>query len=64
MKPTKPHTFAVLVGTATIAGFATCYAVNMIHDFPEVVDWCIAASAGYLAAEIVELLWCRRKKAP
>ena len=48
--------FVILVAVAAIAGLLTELVVNSIWDTPEIVDWCIAGSVGYMAAELAELL--------
>ena len=48
--------FLTLVIVAAIAGFLTETVVNAVWDTPEIVDWCIAGSVGYIAAELAELV--------
>lgn len=47
--------FILLVVVAAVAGLLTEIIVNAVWDTPEVVDWCIAGSVGYIAAEVAEL---------
>lgn len=53
---TNQTKFLVLVTVAGVAGIFTELVVNAIWDTPEIVDWCIAGSVGYLAAEFAELV--------
>lgn len=57
----RPGIFLVLVVTATVMGFLACALVNYFHTTPEIVNWCIAASAGYFWAEIIEV-WLIRPR--
>lgn len=54
--------FWTLVIVAAFAGLATELIINTFMDTPEVVDWCIAGSVGYVAAELAELVIDRTKR--
>ncbi len=59
----KRRLFFTLVLVSGIAGAIAEVLFRTLLDTPAYVDWCIAGSVGYMAAELTELIILRSRKA-
>lgn len=52
---------AQMIAVSAVAGLFAGEVVHLATDLPHIVEWCVAGSIGYVAAEIYEL-WLDRRR--